>query len=677
MRRMGQVLDLLGVVLLVLPLGGCNGGSASTPQPPTNLNLSWVAFDDIFATWTPPSSPVDRYVAEGRIESGSWQVIDDQIPGNATGGAAKLEAATPELVTIGVRMCSVRGGRSSEYTPEATLLRSLRPPSALVVHTLDEDVALTWTQDSTAADAILVERTGGGSGAYQEVATLPASASSWLDSTTGAPGVGYGYRITNLGTYRGAEVRSEPVQRWADNTTRLSPPANLQASVDVRGVHLSWTPTSRNGTAQSVERTEAASVNFTTLAVLDAKASSYLDPAPVAGPYLYRVTVEPRVGGWAATDVLAFVPPPPGPWGLEHEILHVPYADGVALGSDDAWWFARHWTAMGPLAPSDSGIWTPSAVGWDVHRLPGSQGGEYLVEPGLILDPAGEPHALWLLNVDPTPTTSPRRQLRHSWRSGTAWLDELIAERVFSFGHVGCLAQFALDGSGALHVVWQATDGTLNEYASNVSGSWRVTSLPVTLVDVRYVSSLRLSAAPDGTAQVAVRGSILATQQFGMVLLRRLPGGSWSEEVVPTGVLDYHGSMRLLARGTDDVDLLYTQQPSGPGPATYRFQSRTSAGWGSAVTLGEAYSGSGYLLPALAATPEGSRRAALLDLADGLSLATWEAGTGWATTRIQPTVPFDFPWLGFDGLGAVHMLLPGGTPGTDGFAERIHLRSTD
>src|SRR5512137_2281923 len=132
MRLSGQMLRLLALALLALPLLGCNGGSGGPPQPPTDLHLAWVSFDEIVAMWTPPSSPVDRYVAEGRVESGSWEVIIDQIPANATGGYATLEAATPELLTIGVRMCSVRGSRSSEYTPEATLFRSLRSPSALV-----------------------------------------------------------------------------------------------------------------------------------------------------------------------------------------------------------------------------------------------------------------------------------------------------------------------------------------------------------------------------------------------------------------------------------------------------------------------------------------------------------------------------------------------------------------
>ena len=84
----------------------------------------------------------------------------------------------------------------------------------------------------------------------------------------------------------------------------------------------------------------------------------------------------------------------------------------------------------------------------------------------------------------------------------------------------------------------------------------------------------------------------------------------------------------------------------------------------------------GNVLPRLAVSPDGTRRAALLGLPDGLSLATWTDASGWEFERIHQAVPYDVPWLAFDAGGALDVVLPGGPAGSDGFVDRIHLRSS-
>ncbi|HEU4384827.1 MAG TPA: hypothetical protein VFR85_15180 [Anaeromyxobacteraceae bacterium] len=618
-------------------------------------------------------------VLEGRIGSDPFQLIANDIPPWAYGVQLTLDPATPELVVLGVRMRSVRDGRTSEYTPEATLLRGVRPPSALAVRVHFEDVALSWTQGSTVAEEVRVERAiwdygPGQLGPYETVATLPGSASSWLDTTTAAPGVAYGYRIRNTATYQGTSIDSQGVAQMADQTTFLSPPAGLQAAVVPEGVLLTWTPTSRNGTVQQVTRDPELAGAIVTL---DASARSYLDPVPQPGAYHYWVAVlpGPGLGGYAAGTgpVSACVPPPPGPWGLEQEVLHVPAADSVARDASGSWWFARRWV-ISFLA--DTGVWTQSPGGWEEHRL-GGTATEFLVEPGLLLDSAGRPHVLWLLPVDPWSVSGPW-QLRHAWRDEAGWKDEMVAERVFTHGNVRYDVQFAIDGAGSVHVAWEAIEFTgstaimLSEYATNASGTWNLVPLTSTILDPTRVSSSRLAVAPDGSVHVCLLGFPWGASEPSIVHLRNLAGGGWEEEVVPNGPLTYTDKLLLVARGADDLALLYTQQQS----SEYRFQARTAGGWGASEALGSAYAGSGHLLPGLAVSQDGARRAALLELTDGLALATWEAGAGWSTSRIHQTVPFDVPWLGFDAAGALDILLPVAPAGTDGFTDRIHLRST-
>ncbi|HQR28974.1 MAG TPA: hypothetical protein PLL32_01110 [Anaeromyxobacteraceae bacterium] len=653
----------------------------NAPDPPTHLTLAWVDFDTIVAHWDPPATPVDRYVAEGRIESGGWQEIEDQIPATAIGGLVGLDPATPELVTLGVRLHAVRGAAASASTPEATLFRGLRAPSGLVVHSQYEDVALSWTQPSASSLGIRVERWGDGQRAT--VAVLPPTAVSWVDVSTAAPGVSYTYQLVNLASYKGAEVQSDPAMATADWPTSLAPPTDVQAQVSGGDVRITWVPRSRNGEVQRVERTPATFAAMPEIVgELGPTEMAWLEPAPPAGTWLYRVQVglSGWTYGWATSDpVTVYVPPDPGPWGLTVESLRVPYGDGTARGDDGAWWFANHWTLGAPWLPRAGAIWTPSGSGWTQFPFPGHPEAEYAIEPGILLGPAGEPHVLWLLNVDPT-TVPGRQELHHAWMVGGSWHDEFVAERVFWNDNLRMLAQFGIDGAGALHVVWAgmpAGGGAMqDEYATNAAGSWAVTSLPVTLLDPVFATQFQLAVAPDGNAHVAVSGTSAAIPGPGISHLRRSPGGTWTEELVPAGTLSYMGATRLVARNAEDVDLLYTTQDGGADPCLVRFIARTGAGWGAPETLGACAQAAGNPLPGMSSNAEASRRAALLELPDGLGLATWQAATGWTVQRIGPTANPEVPWLGFDLAGTLHLLVPGLRPGEDGWEERVHLRTS-
>jgi hypothetical protein len=682
-----------GAVALIAWLSGCNGGDAGggggpAPAAPTALTLSWGSFDQLAVLWTPPAGAIDGYAVEGRVGDGPWGLIEGQVPFDAFGGSVSLEPATPELVLIGFRVRAFRGGQYSAYA-EATLLRGVRPPSALAVHAQIEDVALSWTHGSSVAEQIQVERAVWDFGTYQlgpyqAVATLPASATSWRDTTTAAPGVAYSYRISNEATYQGAQILSLAVEQLADSTTTLSPPAGLQAEVVPEGVQLTWTPTSRNATVQQIERTDADVDTYFVVTVLPSAATSYLDSSAVAGGYRYRVAADVGYGytGWAASiETTVFVAPAPGPWGLVQDVMHVPFGDGYARGASGTWWIARHWTSGGPGWPADTGAWTETASGWTVERLGG--GVEYLVEPGIAVDGSGRPHVLWLKNVDPNPASSPLLELRHAWRDGGTWNDEAVAQRVFSFDNLGYAAQLALDGDGAVHVIWEATevvDSTMlthREHATNAGGSWAIDPIPMSSVDTTRGLSMRLSVAGDGSVHVGVLGWIPVSSSFGILHVWKPSGGSWTEEVVPTPTLAWDVPAQLVARGAEDLDVLYAEQPSVNVPVPLWFQARTAGGWGSPQSLGERdmWSG-GNVLPRLAVSPDGTRRAALLGLADGLSLATWTDASGWEFERIHQAVPYDVPWLAFDAGGALDVVLPGGPAGSDGFVDRIHLRSS-
>lgn len=687
MRRLHLVPVLLAL-LTISSLTGCPG-DPPPPPPPSDLRLGWATFDTLTATWEPPAEPVDGYQAEGRVGDGPFEAIPGVIPSDAIGGEVSLDPTTPELVTIGLRIRSIRGGSVSAPTPEVTIFRGLKAPANLTSIAVAEDVRLTWSQRSTAASGTLVERASWDAtlqalGPYREVVTLPADATSYLDTTTSAPYGVYGYRISNWATARGETVWSEPALPPDTVSTTLSPPRDLRGDVVAGGVRLTWTPTSRNGTRQVVERTDVSVDAFEIIAIIDSASNTYLDPAPPAGAYRYRVDVaiEPIHYGWIGTDPVAvFVSPPLGPFGLSQEVIHVPYADGVAKDDGGRWWFARRWTDAFPADLLTLHAWAPAGTGWEDHPLGGGLNGEVLVEPGLLLDDKGQPQQLWVRHVSASIDVVAHAEVRHVWRDTSGWHDELV-EASDPGGSTGNGAQFALDAQGAIHAVWRSGSftGTLAtseaHYATNAGGVWTVTRLPVGALDPgTSATTLRVSAGPDGTAWVAEIGAIPSPFEPVLMLLRHEPDGSWSEERVPTGPMSFLDGVRMVARGGASIDLLLA--PSAvAGPRSYLFLARSAAGWESPIELGQVALVSGYLLPSLVVSPDGQRRAALLELADGLALATWEPAAGWATERIHPTVPFDVPWAGFDASGVLDVLLPGGGVGADGMADRIHLRST-
>jgi hypothetical protein len=670
-------------VLLAAVLSGCpKQHPAVTASPPTALSLSWLSFGELAIRWTPPSEAVDVYQVEGRIGAGAFQLITGNAPGNAIGMRVRLNPVVPELVEAGIRVRSVRGGVTSDYTPEATLLRGVRPPSALAVHTQDEDVALSWTQGSAVAEQVRVERSArdvewAEFGPYEVVTTLPATVTSWIDRS--APlGAQSRYRLANVASYHGARLRSDATEGWADRSTSFVAPANLQATVILDGVRLTWTAASRHADSQAVERCDATQTTMcATIATVGAATSTFLDRAPAPGGYRYRITAHVfQPGAWlkSSGEVVAFVAPPPGRWGLTQELMHMPAVDGVARDDGGGWWFARRWR-LDSFAGST--VWSPAGAGWDVHEVGSAATG--LFEPGIALDAPGDAHVLWLEDIDPAGGTAPLLRVRHSWKTGPAWHDEAIADRSVE-RHSGAEAQFGVDAAGAVHALWRASEtvgGSVRrffEYATNAGGTWSVVELPFTDVVAGNALAFRLAVAPDGSVHALVLGSLAPSAQAGLVHAWKPAGGAWAQEVVyPAGALSYEdvAPFAAVAHGAEDVDLLFSHDAGALMPSEYRFQARTAAGWGAAEVLAL-----GSVSPMLAVSRDGARRAALLYVDLGIRLATWQADTGWTTELIRRAVPPSGSWLGFDATGALDILLPGTVVGPDGMTDRIHLRST-
>jgi hypothetical protein len=211
----------------------CGGSSPSGPPPPPPTEFSLMpggTFDELVVTWTPPPTPVDGFELQLRMERDPWQTLQGDLSGNAIGAFVTLVAAVPELVTISGRVRASRGGRTSDWSGEASIFRGLRAPADGVA-TLEDlgHLRLTWAQPSTAATDVRVERARSDDGSYTwsawaVVDTIPAASTTWLDASGLEPNVAYQYRIKNLATWHGNVIESGEViiSGWR---TSVVPPA--------------------------------------------------------------------------------------------------------------------------------------------------------------------------------------------------------------------------------------------------------------------------------------------------------------------------------------------------------------------------------------------------------------------------------------------------------------------
>ena len=182
--------------------------------------------------------------------------------------AANLSAPAEALVTVG----------SPDTQPPTT-------PTGLVASPAATSVALSWdaSTDDVAVRGYLVHRD------YQFLAWVPAG-TTYTDTT--APIGDHRYEIraqdTTANNSAPAVVNA---QVGPPDTDPPTPPANLSATVVAGGVQLTWSASIDNVGVRGylVHR------DFQFVAWVPA-GTSYLDPAPPAGPHAYQVRAQDGSG---------------------------------------------------------------------------------------------------------------------------------------------------------------------------------------------------------------------------------------------------------------------------------------------------------------------------------------------------------------------------------------------
>ena len=628
--------------------------SGSDLAPPTNVTMrSPDLFDVIEVRWTRPPGSVDGFEIQGRVGNGDWEQWPERISPEVDGVMVTLEPGVPELVTLGVQVRSVQGDRRSGWSAEATLFRSVAPPSRLtatasttVVGVRVTPVHLEWENVSQVATSIQIERfTQGlqGDGPAIPVATVDLPASAHDDD--GATEASWTYRIrAGAGGVWGPWTLAFPV------TVDLSPPRDVRAAREPGLVRVTWS--SRSAIASThVSRIDPGGYP-SLVATLPTGAHEYADPVDAPWPSTrYEVAAFVPESPWIA----AGVPPVPvgafswtGAITLDASARTVPQGGAVAF------------TDEGRIHVSgDSGSWVLAIArdtgdDRDVHALAGATS---MVPPAILADASGNPHTVFFTGYPDWPET----ELVHEWFDGSAWRREVVVTAP------GPDAVFGVAGDGTLHVLGsrrEVSGAYTTVHHVTAAGTVISTDVVATVLppspsgQAWYEWNRSLSVAPDGTAWLAMTYSAPPLANPDFVVFRCSSAGTWSQELAPPS--DGYGSASVVAGSAESGALLFDES----------VRLRTASGWGPVESPGLPYEGMTRLGAAL--SPDGAR---LLLLASRYPDGVWlsiRGASGWDAALLARPSSGGSPAFGADGRARVVAphTIPGGEMWVSVFVER-------
>jgi hypothetical protein len=636
------------LVSLVLAAASCkgSGGGTSAPPPPTGVALAQGAeYDQVVATWTPPSGTIDGYEAQGRLgASGAWQDLGVAIPAGAIGGVLQLQPTVPELETISFRIRAVRSGTPGPWSAEASLFRGIRWPLWQPITASPQGLVLQWTSGSQVATGLRLEREV--AGAWRVLATLPASASTYLDAGPFVAGAPVRYRLVAT---RDAQ-ESIPSDGYGEGFPP-TPVSGLTAVTEPGGVRLRWSAPPISDQAFAVCRCAigfAVCCSGATDHPLPASTTEVLDPAP-PGAYAYEVSS--RFSSPGLADASAFteaLASPTGTPSLAGHLIRLP-SDATGVARDSAGRYAT--VHGGSYSPPYTGQMTVrfTGAGSPPDRDFGTAHG--WVAPFAVYDPQDHLHVLLLVPV----TGDPAVALVHAWHDGTAWHEEEVVRRPFDSP---LTVRFTLSAAGTLHAAWSVAGSGQVEYAGRGAGGWAVEDLVPALSPLGLPLSLA-GLAVDGTGVATV----LACGSGGCAVARKDAG--WIVEGVPSGpylTLDatFAGAALLGERCVGD--------PANPGGRIF-LDERTAAGWAPEAVV-EDYA---QCLPiefgGTVDARDGSRRLVFTGPIGRLHLRFREGTGGW--TSVETGLQMYRPLAWFDAAGKLHLVVRAsnyGAYGTDPYA---------
>ena len=271
-----------------------NVASATTlptsPDAPSNLTATLASSNQINLAWIDNSNGQEGFQVERCTDGVSFTLV-------ATVGANQTSYSDTGLMGATHYYYRVRGTSSSgnsaysNVTSAATVLPAPSNLSATAVST--SQINLTWTDNSSNQDSVMIERSSDGL-SFAQLGTVGANGTSYPDTGL-IPGTTYYYRVRayHSGLY---SAYSDPA-----SATTFAPPAapsNLVATAASSSqINLTWTDNSSNEDGFKLYLSTDG-VNYSNIKILAANTTSYSDTGRSPGTiYYYQVLAYTNAGG--------------------------------------------------------------------------------------------------------------------------------------------------------------------------------------------------------------------------------------------------------------------------------------------------------------------------------------------------------------------------------------------
>jgi len=568
----------------------------------------------------------------------------DLLPSSWKAAYLTLDPAVPECSDFTFRLRAMRGGAPSPYSNEATYRHGIRPPYLNSPWSASGGIQVSWTNNSSVADTLLLERgrtqDNGVTYQWSPIPNVPLSANSCLDTGPFTEGARYGYRLTlSKGTDKAQSVSGYSV------AIGMAPPSGLVATPLVEGVRLNWTNSSQVATEVAIMRAPGMDSysSFQVVAVLPVGTTSYEDSQLATGYYTYRIeNRKAGVGAATSASVQVVTLPPQNGASVTPTILRLPQA-GIIRRSSKGEWF------LSGTYQYDILVREPSGTSWVDYRPTNATSWS---APYFLLDSQDHPHVVYTRSVV---QGTQEVAIMHAWKDAVGWKTEEIARRTLYSSSALSAYTFALDAQDRLHLLWLKSGGNVTdlEYAiKDQAGTWIMES-PTNVPTQSLLGSYKLMVDPTGQPHV-----LIGAWQELFHLTRS--GGAWVRESVPSnGVsVGWYDFLAGLAPGPDSVTVLAPRAHQPYDGSFDLMMFRKEAG----IWLPEevVYTTTGYssINGTLAANNSGTRFGLYCPSSSGNMLRVWTAGV-WTNSLVGPS-NYGTPVLGFGATDKLWLLLPAG-----------------
>ncbi len=275
----------------------------TVPADPSGLSASVVSASQINLSWQNNATNAQVVLIERQTgTSGTWTQIATVAAGTVTYQDTSLAANT----SYSYRVRAHNNGGNSGYSAIAagtTLMTVPAAPSGLSASVVSaSQINLSWQNNATNSQGVLIERETGTSGNWTQIATVAASTTTYQDTSLAAS-TSYSYRVRAYNN--GGDSTYSAVASGMTLMTVPAAPSGLSASVvSASQINLSWQNNATNAQGVLIERQTGTSGTWTQIASVAAGATSYQNTSLVSGTaYSYRVRAYNNGGDSAYTAV--------------------------------------------------------------------------------------------------------------------------------------------------------------------------------------------------------------------------------------------------------------------------------------------------------------------------------------------------------------------------------------